>query len=159
MKKIIYVEPDHEVGIDELESMSKHGELLHFAKNDNNCHVYDTIEAFAEAFNNEYVSDQGFMFVEEEAGLPEKAMVLYEVDEEDNTKTSIVAMKETDWQKRKPEAIEKVLREYFDERYAGCDDEYFCYEDEIKQAVEALTTGYDTEFNGDSLFWDSVEMI
>ena len=90
---------------------------------------------------------------------PEKAMVLYEVDEEDNTKTSIVAMKETDWQKRKPEAIEKVLREYFDERYADCDDEYFCYEDEIKQTVEALTTGYDTEFNGNSLFWDSVEMI
>lgn len=90
---------------------------------------------------------------------PEKAMVLYEVDEEDNTKTSIVAMKETDWQKRKPEAIEKVLREYFDERYADRDDEYFCYEDEIKHAVEALTTGYDTEFNGNSLFWDRVEMI
>jgi len=90
---------------------------------------------------------------------PEKAMVLYEVDEEDNTKTSIVAMTETDWEKRKPEAIEKVLRDYFDERYADCDDDYFCYEDEIKQAVEALSTGYETEFIGDTLFWDSVEMI
>lgn len=86
-------------------------------------------------------------------------MVLYEVDEEDNTKTSIVAMNEKDWQKRQPEAIEKVLREYFDERYSGCDDDYFCYENEIKQAVEALSTGYDTEFDGNSLFWDSVEMI
>lgn len=90
---------------------------------------------------------------------PEKVMVLYEVDEIDNTKTSIVAMTETDWEKRKPEAIEKVLREYFDERYADCDDDYFCYEDEIKQAVEALSTGYETEFSGDTLFWDSVEMI
>lgn len=90
---------------------------------------------------------------------PEKVMVLYEVDEIDNTKTSIVAMTETDWEKRKPETIEKVLREYFDERYADCDDDYFCYEDEIKQAVEALSTGYDTEFSGDTLFWDSVEMI
>ena len=90
---------------------------------------------------------------------PKKAMVLYEVDEVDNTKTSIVAMTETDWEKRKPEAIEKVLRDYFDERYAGCDDDHICYEDEIKQAVEALSTGYETEFIGDSLFWDSVEMI
>lgn len=90
---------------------------------------------------------------------PEKVMVLYEVDENDNTKQSIVAMSETNWKNRQPEKIDKVLREYFDERYAGCDDNYFCYEDEIKQAVDALATGYDAGFNGDSLFWDIVEMI
>lgn len=90
---------------------------------------------------------------------PEKVLVLYEVDEEDNTKTSIVAMSEADWRNRKPETIEKVLRDYFDERYSDCDDDYFCYDDEIRQAVEALTTGYEAEFNGDSVFWDEVEMI
>ena len=63
MKKIIYVEPDHEVSVDEFESMNRNGELLHFAKNDNNCHVYDTIEDFAEAFNNEVISDLGYMFI------------------------------------------------------------------------------------------------
>lgn len=90
---------------------------------------------------------------------PEKVMVLYEVDEDDNTKTSIVAMTETDWNKRKPETVEKVLRDYFDERYADCDDDYFCYEDEIKQAVAALAEGYETEFNGSTLFWDGVEIV
>lgn len=90
---------------------------------------------------------------------PEKVWVLYEVDEEDNTKTSIVAMSEADWRNRKPETIEKVLRDYFDERYSDCDDDYFCYDNEIRQAVETLTTGYEAEFNGDSVFWGDVVMI
>ena len=93
---------------------------------------------------------------------PEKVMVLYEVDEEDNSaapKAALAAMTETNWNKRKPETIEKVLRDRYDESYAGNDDDYFCYEDEIKKAVEALTTGYETEFNGYSLFWDEVEMV
>ena len=89
----------------------------------------------------------------------EKVMVLYEVDEYDNTKTSVVAMTDADWKARKPETIEKVLRDYFDERYADEDDDYFCYEDEIRKAVTALTEGYDTEFNGNSLFWDEVEVV
>ena len=88
-----------------------------------------------------------------------KVMVLYEVDEVDNTKTSIVAMAEDKWRRRHHKDIEKVLRDYFDDRYADADDDYFCYDDEIKHAAEALTTGYDTEFNGDSVFWDEVEMI
>lgn len=90
---------------------------------------------------------------------PEKVMVLYEVCEDDNTKTSIVAMTEDDWQNRKADAIEKALRDYFDERYSDCDDDYFNYDEEIAQAVATLTTGYDAEFNGDSVFWDSVDLI
>ena len=88
-----------------------------------------------------------------------KVMVLYEVCEDDNTKTSIVAMSESDWQNRKAETIEKVLRDYYDERYSDCDDDYFDYNKEIADAVEALTTGYETEFSGDSVFWDEVEII
>ena len=90
---------------------------------------------------------------------PQKVMVLYEVCEDDNTKTSIVAMTEDDWQDRKADTIEKVLRDYFDERYSDCDDDYFNYDEEIAQAVATLTTGYDAEFNGDSVFWDSVDLI
>ena len=92
-------------------------------------------------------------------GKSKKVMVLYEVCEDDNTKTSIVAMTEDDWQDRSKDAIEKVLRDYFDERYSDCDDDYFNYDEEIAQAVTTLTTGYDAEFSGDSVFWDSVDLI
>ena len=85
--------------------------------------------------------------------------MLYEVCEDDNTKTSIVAMTEDDWQDRKVDTIEKVLRDYFDECYSDCDDDYFNYDEEIAQAVTTLATGYDAEFNGDSVFWDSVDLI
>ena len=105
---------------------------------------------------NVYVKLEELLGIDNE---PEKVVVLYEVDEEDNTKTSIVAMTEADWNEREAETIEKVLCDYFDERYADSDDEYFCYEDEIKQAAAALAMSYEANFNGNPLFWDGIKIV
>lgn len=60
MTQVIYIEPDCEVFRDELEAMPK-DELLHFAKNCNEAHVY-SLEDFQEAFNDELISDLGFIY-------------------------------------------------------------------------------------------------
>lgn len=61
MKKIIYVEPSCEEPCT-FKRLSDE-EKLHIAKNENLMHIYDTIEDFAEAFNNFYVSDEGYMYI------------------------------------------------------------------------------------------------
>ena len=67
MKKIIYVFPNSEwdegIEYDDILDMYNNGELLNFANNCNFCNVYDDIESFALDFNNDFISDFGYMFV------------------------------------------------------------------------------------------------
>lgn len=58
--KVIYVTPDCGVYIGELEAMPK-DELLCFAKNCNECEVY-SLDEFQAAFNEERISDLGYIF-------------------------------------------------------------------------------------------------
>lgn len=90
----------------------------------------------------------------------EKIVVLYEIDEDDNTKSSIFAMTESDWRKRDVRVIERTLREYFDERFKGCDDEYFCYDEEVKKVALALHDGEVASLGGiNSLCWEKVLLV
>jgi hypothetical protein len=63
MAQVIYIEPDCELMRDEIEAMPK-DELLHFAKNCNEAQVY-SLEGFQEAFNDELISDLGFIYIVE----------------------------------------------------------------------------------------------
>ena len=64
-KKIIYIESDYvssdDFSLDEFESLSNE-EKLHVAKNSNNMIVY-SLEGFQFAFNNEMISDLGYIFI------------------------------------------------------------------------------------------------
>ena len=64
-KKIIYLESDYvssdDFSLDEFESLSNE-EKLHVAKNNNNMIVY-SLEGFQFAFNNEMISDLGYIFI------------------------------------------------------------------------------------------------
>ena len=64
-KKIIYIESDYvssdDFSLDEFESLSNE-EKLHVAKNNNNMIVY-SLESFQFAFNNEMISDLGYIFI------------------------------------------------------------------------------------------------
>ncbi len=64
-KKIIYIESDYvssdDFSLDEFESLSNE-EKLHVAKNNNNMIVY-SLEGFQFAFNNEMISDLGYIFI------------------------------------------------------------------------------------------------
>lgn len=59
--KVIYAKPECEVYIGELEAMTQK-ELLHFAKNCNDCEIYYTLADFQEAFNMAQISDLGHIF-------------------------------------------------------------------------------------------------
>jgi hypothetical protein len=61
MAQVIYIEPACELMRDEIEAMPK-DELLHFAKNCNEAQVY-SLEGFQEAFNDELISDLGFIYI------------------------------------------------------------------------------------------------
>ena len=67
MKKIIYVYPASEwedgIEYDDILDMHLNNELLTWAKNCNYCTVYDDVETFALDFNNECISDEGYLFV------------------------------------------------------------------------------------------------
>ena len=58
--KVIYITPECGVYIGELEAMPK-DELLTFAKNCNEAEVY-SLEDFQDAFNEERISDLGYIF-------------------------------------------------------------------------------------------------
>ena len=64
-KKIIYIESDYvssdDFSLAEFESLSNE-EKLHVAKNNNNMIVY-SLEGFQFAFNNEMISDLGYIFI------------------------------------------------------------------------------------------------
>ena len=64
-KKIIYIKSDYvssdDFSLDEFESLSNE-EKLHVAKNNNNMIVY-SLEGFQFAFNNEMISDLGYIFI------------------------------------------------------------------------------------------------
>lgn len=64
-KKIIYIESDYvssdDFSLDEFERLSNE-EKLHVAKNNNNMIVY-SLEGFQFAFNNEMISDLGYIFI------------------------------------------------------------------------------------------------
>lgn len=64
MKKIVYVnqvnENDYRI-LSEKEFTQK--EFEDFLKDDENVYIYNTIEDFASAFNNGYISDLGYMCV------------------------------------------------------------------------------------------------
>lgn len=57
---IVYLEPDCEYDVKELERMPRE-EVITLAKNDNKMHLYANVEDFAEAFNDEFISDLGFI--------------------------------------------------------------------------------------------------
>lgn len=65
-KKIIYVSPttaeSDEFSFDEFSRLPD-DEKLHVAKNSNGMYIYGNAEAFAYAFNNEFISDLGYIFV------------------------------------------------------------------------------------------------
>lgn len=66
MTTVIYITPqyDCEYHIDELAKMPK-GELMTYAKNNNDIEIY-SLKSFEEAFNNEIISDLGYiLFVED----------------------------------------------------------------------------------------------
>ena len=60
-KRVIYITPDCDVPFDELQRMPE-DELVHWAKNSNDAIIYDTLEDFQNAFNDELISDLGFIF-------------------------------------------------------------------------------------------------
>ena len=60
MTKVIYVQPDYMFEQDWFESLSDE-EKLHVAKNENEMEVY-TLENFQYAFNEERISDLGFIY-------------------------------------------------------------------------------------------------
>lgn len=61
--KVFYVNPNEEKDYDELKEMNENGQLFDYAKKSDNVHVYDSVENFATAFNNGYISDEGFIFI------------------------------------------------------------------------------------------------
>lgn len=58
--KVIYVSPDYDdiLGFERQTDESK----LHIARNDNNMRIY-SLDEFAKAFNDEMISDQGFIYI------------------------------------------------------------------------------------------------
>ena len=62
MKKIIYVKPDSEWDLDEFEQLDD-TERVHIAKNCNDMVLYDDLYKFQDDFNNELISDKGYIFV------------------------------------------------------------------------------------------------
>ena len=61
-KKVIYIDPNCEdFSLEEFEH-TPNDEKLHIAKNTNGMHVY-SLDGFQEAFNNEYISDLGYIFI------------------------------------------------------------------------------------------------
>ena len=66
MKKIIYFEPDFESEVSPLDMSDAAIKLLlakKFESGVDYVHIYDSIEDFATAFNNEYISDLGYLRV------------------------------------------------------------------------------------------------
>ena len=61
MKKVIYLTPNCDYEISEFKKLSDQ-EKLHVANNTNEMFIY-TLEGFQDAFNNEYISDLGFIFI------------------------------------------------------------------------------------------------
>lgn len=61
MKKVIYLTPNCDYEISEFEKLSDQ-EKLHVANNTNEMFIY-TLEGFQYAFNYEYISDLGFIFI------------------------------------------------------------------------------------------------
>ena len=62
--KVIYFTPNFDYGLwsaDELAGIDK-DELLHIANNSNEVIVYDTLHDFELAFNNDCISDMGYIF-------------------------------------------------------------------------------------------------
>lgn len=60
MKKVIYLYPDCEYSSSEFESLTDE-EKLHIAKNSNDMEIY-TLEGFQAAFNDELISDLGYIY-------------------------------------------------------------------------------------------------
>lgn len=59
-EKIVYVEPNYEYGLEELQDPNNFNELLKTGK-DKGIHIYDTMDDFMEAFNNGYISEDGYL--------------------------------------------------------------------------------------------------
>ena len=60
MIRVVYVSPDCGEYIGNLEMMTE-GELLTFVRNSNDCEIYSLAE-FQVKFNDEQISDMGFIF-------------------------------------------------------------------------------------------------
>lgn len=58
--RVIYVTPDYEDYVDELWAMPE-DELLCFAKNCNEIEIFYSLQDFENAFNDECISDLGFI--------------------------------------------------------------------------------------------------
>ena len=60
MKKVIYLYPDCEYPVLDFERLTDE-EKLHVAKNSNDMEIY-TLEGFQAAFNDELISDLGYIY-------------------------------------------------------------------------------------------------
>lgn len=63
MTKVIYFTPDYndyDYEVDELLAMSE-DELLHYAKNCNEIEIFYSLQDFENAFNDERISDLGYI--------------------------------------------------------------------------------------------------
>jgi len=60
-KKILYVFPDTEIDLDGMYAMTPSERKEWAAKHRNECEIY-TVSGFMSAFNNEEISDLGYLF-------------------------------------------------------------------------------------------------